>query len=109
MRDSPELSMRRYVEAARAHHDQHPDDEIRLHEAHLDSLGLSEGGKEYLIKNRLAPVAAYVQGAGGLRQKLAGMREEDQIRALQAIHASESENPTPGEEESNSETDRYVE
>ena len=89
MRDDHALAMRRYAESARAHYDQHPDDEATLHEHHLNSLGLSEAAKAHIIHNRLASVAAYVGGNDGLRKQMAGMDEASQIKAIQAIHNAE--------------------
>lgn len=109
MRDMHTLAMRRYAEAARAHHDMHPEDEIALHEHHLNSLGMSEAAKAHIVHNRLASVAAYIQGNDGLRKQMAGMRDEDQIRAIQKIHESERRGgPVSGDENENEKTDAYL-
>lgn len=110
MRDDHALAMRRYAEAARAHHDQHPDDETALHEHHLNSLGLGEAAKAHIVHNRLASVAAYVAGNDGLRKKMGGMDDADQIKTLQAIHNSEGSGYEEGSEDKNENerTDRYL-
>lgn len=113
MRDNQALAMRRYAESARAHHDQHPDDEVALHEHHLNSLGLSEAAKAHIVHNRLASVAAYIGGNDGLRKQMGGMDDADQIRAIQAIHKAEGrgggvDDSGEREDTENERTDKYL-
>lgn len=112
MRNMHDVAMQRYAAAARAHHDQHPEDEVALHEHHLNSLGISEAAKAHIIHNRLASVAAYIGGNDGLRKQMGGLDDASQIKAIQQIHSSEgrgrSVNSEGEYEDENESTDHYL-
>jgi hypothetical protein len=102
------LSMARYVEAARAHHDLNPQDEHALHEQHLESLGLSSSAKEHLINERMASVAAHLSRNESARANISKMDERSQVKELDRIHSKEQRGANSDTEDDNEKTDSYL-
>ena len=101
-----DMSMARYVEAARAHHDLNPQDEAELHKQHLESLGLSGAAKEHIINEGLASVAAHLSSNESVRKSISNLDDKSQIAALDKIHAQEQTGKS--EDDDNAETDSYI-
>ena len=113
MRSRQEVAMRQYSESARAHYDQHPADEIALHERDLDRLEISNAAREHLVNNRLAHIAAHLHSNPDVHHAVSKMDDSSQIRAIQAIHNSEGRGggvDSEGEREENEmeRTERYL-
>src|SRR5229473_281568 len=107
MRDNG-MQMRRYVEAARAHHDLNPQDEEALHAQHLESLGLGGAAKEHIINERMAAVAAHLSSNESVRKGISALDEKSQIEALTKIHEQEQRGNSSSEEDDNASTDKYI-
>jgi hypothetical protein len=105
MRDK--MSMARYIEAARAHHDLNPQDEEALHRQHVESLGLSGAAKEHIIKERMAAVAAHLASNESVRRGISRLDDKSQIKELDKIHEREQRGKSP-EPDDNEETDAYL-
>ena len=105
-----DMKMRRYVEAARAHHDLNPQDEEALHDQHLESLGLSGAAKEHMIKERMASVAAHLSGNSSVLAGISKLDDKSQVAALTKLHEHEQRGvPTDDEGENDNErTDQYL-
>lgn len=108
MRSDSRLAMARYVEAARQHYDSHPEDEQRLHQEHMESLGLSHSAMLHLRDNGLAGVAAHLHANTSERMRIAALETpQKQIPELQKIQARQAAGQS-GEEDDNEKTREYL-
>jgi len=97
-----------YAESARAYFDSHSDEEIALHQRDLDSLGLSDEGKQAIINNRLHDVAAHLCYDARALSEITKQKPSEQSDAIKELHARLVKGESSSEAHDNEQTDQYL-
>lgn len=110
MRNDSRLSMARYAEAARAHHNSRSDHEQAMYERDIDALGFHPGTKQHIIDHGMADVVGHLHANTSKRMEIAALKTPDkQIPALQKIRMGESSGPSKDNEYGSIEdTEAYI-
>jgi len=92
-----------YIEAARRHGDENPDDEARVHEAYITGLRLSDEAAQSIVDRGAPAVAHHLYNDKNAAEQIRSLPTQGQNAAIARLHSK-----LTGKKNANEDTDKYL-